>query len=72
MALMDIDAQCLIEDREGNIFICPLYQRAEGERFFKSFDEHVENERIPPTFPEYLLPISNLHNLVFYRGSAHV
>ncbi len=68
---VDVDAQCLVDDREGMYFLCPAYKRDEALAYFEHhYESMAEDDWVPQPFPKYLVPVTSVENLTFYNPSV--
>lgn len=66
---IDSEAQCIIDDGEGTLFLCPAYKRDEAIGYFEKVYEDMDKDgSVPPPLPPYLLAFGNFDNLIFYKA----
>jgi hypothetical protein len=64
--IIDTERQCLIDDGEGNLFLCPAYKRSEAVSYFEQvYERMVGDDYLPPPLPGYLIAISEVERLTF-------
>ena len=68
---VDTAAQCLIDDGEGNLFVCPLYKREEAVAYFEeTYRKLADDDYLPQPLPSYLQQISGLDRFSFFGGRS--
>jgi hypothetical protein len=67
MTTFDTEAQCLISDSLGQLYLCARYKRDDAEKFLNAQRDTLSNN-MPQGLPKFLTAVPSLDAFHFYRA----
>lgn len=66
MTTFDTEAQCLIADSLGQLYLCARYKRDDAARYFTAQSQSLSGD--PGALPAFLTAVPSLEAFHFYRA----